>query len=113
MYLWLEVIDIELVWRGTDVAILVPICECNTIKIGYEHVMSEVEFTRIVEEWTIDVKLDNECSLGLLFWMIIWMWTMLLWWLDICLCQFIIVVFWKMLLLVFWFAFLALFDDVV
>jgi hypothetical protein len=62
----LEVADVELVGGGADVALLVPVGSRDSEEVGDEHVVSDVEFTVVVEHGSIDVHLYDVGAFGLL-----------------------------------------------
>lgn len=67
MYLRLEIVDIELVGGGADVALLVPVSAGDSEEVGDHEVVADVEFAVVVEEGAVDVHLDDVGALGLLF----------------------------------------------
>lgn len=67
MYLWLKIVDIELIGRRADVALLVPVCACDSEEVGDHEVVADVEFAVVVEERAVDVHLHDVGALGLLF----------------------------------------------
>lgn len=63
MYLRIEVIDVEFIGGCSNVAFLVPVCSLNPVEIRDEHVVTDVEFSVVVEEGSVNVRLDYECFL--------------------------------------------------
>jgi hypothetical protein len=64
VYFRFEVVDVEVVGRGADVALFVPIGPRHSVEVGDEQVVSDVEFAVIVEEGSVDVHLHDVGSLG-------------------------------------------------
>lgn len=60
VYFWVEGVDIEVVGRGADVALFVPVCPGDSEEIGHQHVVPDVELTLVVKQGTIDVELHDE-----------------------------------------------------
>ncbi len=61
----LKNIDIELIWRSTDVALFVPISFFDAVEIRNEHIVSYVEFPIVIKKRAIDVHLHNKSFFGL------------------------------------------------
>ena len=49
MYLWLKVVDVELIGGCADVALFVPVCACDSEEVGDHHVVADVKFAVVVE----------------------------------------------------------------
>lgn len=67
VYLWLKIVDIELVGGGADVALFVPVCAGDSEEVGDHQVVADVELAVVVEQRAVDVHLDDVGTLGLLF----------------------------------------------
>jgi hypothetical protein len=49
---------------GSDVSFLVPVAFEDPVDAGDHDIVSEVEFSLVVEEWSFDVGLDDVCAIG-------------------------------------------------
>lgn len=67
MYLWLKVVDVELIGGGADVALFVPVCAGDSEEVGDHHVVADVELAVVVEQRAVDVHLNYVGALSLLF----------------------------------------------
>lgn len=61
MNLPIKIEDIEFIRRCSDIALGIPVSSHDAIKIGDEHIVSDVKLSPIVEEWPIEIQLDNVC----------------------------------------------------
>jgi len=66
MYLWCKVVDVELVGRGADVALLVPVSPGDSEKVADQHIVPDIEFPVVVEHRPVDVHLHDVGLLSLL-----------------------------------------------
>lgn len=69
----LEGVHIELIRRCSNVSLLIPVGSSNSQNVCYEHVMSNVELTIVVEQWAVNVHLNDECTLLLLLLDLAWL----------------------------------------
>lgn len=58
---------IKLIRWSPDISFLVPIRSGYTKEISYQHIMSDIELSIIVEKWSVNVHLDDECTFLSLF----------------------------------------------
>ena len=50
--------NIEMIRRCSYVALVIPISSCYSIKISYQHIVSNIEFPFIVKKRSIYIHLD-------------------------------------------------------
>lgn len=54
-----SVLQVEFFAAGPDVPVAVPIGFQRSVDTGEQHKMANVEFSAVVEQWLVDVALDN------------------------------------------------------
>lgn len=54
-----SVLQVEFLAAGPDVPVAVPIGFQGAVNTGEQHKMADVEFSAVVEQWLVDVALDN------------------------------------------------------
>ncbi len=59
----LEAMDVEFIWRCADVPLFIPVGSSDPENVCDQNVVADVEFSVVVEEWSVDVHLDDECAL--------------------------------------------------
>lgn len=59
----LKYLYVELIGGGAHIAFFEPVGSCDSVEIGDEHVVPDIEFTIVVEERPIDVLLHDESAM--------------------------------------------------
>lgn len=54
-----DVIEVEVVGGGADVALTEPVGSHDAVEASDEHVVPDVEFSAFVQQWILDVFLDD------------------------------------------------------
>ena len=68
MYLWLETMHVELIWRRSYITFFIPVGSRNTKNISNQHIMSDIKLPVIIQKRPVDIHLHNKCTLlSLLF----------------------------------------------
>lgn len=65
---------IELIRWSSNISFFIPVSSSYTKKVSYQHIMSDIKLPIVVEKRSIDVHLDDECtlfSLLVLLWLIL------------------------------------------
>lgn len=57
MYFWCKVMNVKLVSRCADIALFIPIGPRHSEKIAYEHIVSDIELSIVVEERPVNIHL--------------------------------------------------------
>ena len=60
----IAIFHVELGWTSTDVSLFIPVTFKMTVYACYEDVVSEIEFTALVEQRVLDVGLDYVGFIG-------------------------------------------------
>ena len=60
-HLIVQIVEVILFRTGSQIAFLIPVCFNRAIDTGEEHVVPYIKLPAVVQEWFVDVGLDNVC----------------------------------------------------